>query len=62
MTGGPGSHKGRIIDDLMTSYGFKLISGERIVFERFAKHIGKKDIQTATELKEIVTVRKDLIP
>ena len=57
MAGGPGSHKGRIIDDMVTSYGFKFISGERIVFERFAQHLGKTcEIESANDLKYLVNV------
>ena len=56
-SGGPGSHKGRVVDDLMTSYGFKFLSGEDVIFEEFPKSVGKTDQTDATKaVKEAINV------
>ena len=55
--GGPGSHKGRIIDDLITSYKFKFISGENIIFEDFPKYMKAESAVSSTrDMKDFIAV------
>ena len=41
----------------MTSYGFKFLSGEDVIFEEFPKSVGKTDQTDATKaVKEAINV------
>ncbi|KAI0227377.1 hypothetical protein LSAT2_022153 [Lamellibrachia satsuma] len=39
MTGGPGSRKGRIVDDLTATYGFRFISGEDLIIRELPRKL-----------------------
>ena len=39
ISGGPGSRKGRVVDDLMTSYGFNFICGEEVIRTELVKRV-----------------------
>ena len=57
LPGGPGSHKGRIVEDLMASYEFKFLSGENIILEEFPKFVdSKKERVSAREWKSFFAV------
>lgn len=60
--GGPGSKKGRIVDDLANAYGFRFINVEDIVFQELPRklaHIVK--IGSVQELRDILEVGDTLL-
>lgn len=47
-TGGPGTKKGRIVSDLVQSFGFKLINVENMIQEEFSKQLEDPDPEKLT--------------
>lgn len=60
FTGGPGSRKGRIIDDLVAMYGFTLLSAEELILERLPLKIEESNsnhkLDTTMAIQKILRV------
>ncbi|XP_064635510.1 uncharacterized protein LOC135492797 [Lineus longissimus] len=55
--GGPGSKKGRIVDDLVSSYGFHYLSSDNIVLEELPKKV--KNVVEISSTKDLQECLKD---
>ncbi|XP_014670518.1 PREDICTED: UMP-CMP kinase 3-like isoform X2 [Priapulus caudatus] len=56
--GGPGSRKGRIIDDLVAMYGFTLLSIEELVLQQLPKNI--ENSHTTHKIDTTIAIQKML--
>ena len=56
-SGGPGSRKGRIVDDLQSCYGFHHIYTEDIIYREFPRKMANvMKIETVNDIKEAIEV------
>ncbi len=62
VVGGPGSCKGRVVDDLVNSYGFYFISGDDLIMHELPRklaNIMKLDtIKDVKALLEVIYIHK----
>ena len=57
IVGGPGSRKGRIVDDLVNSYDFQFICGEDLIIQELPKKVSNiVKLETIKEIKSFVEV------
>ena len=58
VVGGPGSRKGRIVDDLVNSYGLSFIRGEDLLLAELPKKLQNViKLETSKEIQEFVRVK-----
>ena len=57
FVGGPGSCKGRIVDDLVNSYGFHFISGDELIMQELPrKLVNIMKLETVKDIKALLEV------
>ena len=58
LAGGPGSRKGRIVDDLVSSYGFNFLSAEKIILQDLPRKVANAmRLETIKDIKELLEVK-----
>ena len=59
LLGGPHSRKGRVIEDLLEGYDFRLVSGEDLIFSELPKKLANiMELKNPQEIRKLIEVSK----